>query len=354
MTAAYLNRFLRAVGCRITLVESPGIGTIGVGEATVPPMVEYVRELKLDEEDFMRRCKATYKLGIKFINWVEQDHAYWHPFGLCGGRIDGVDLFHYWARSLAEGHEEGPYSSYSLQCLLGETSKAPRPLRGGSPIIDSGSYAYHLDAAAMADCLKELATGEGVEHLYDEVSHVALDDEGGIASVKTAGGRSLTADLYVDCSGFRGVLIEQALGDPWIDWSPLLRCDRALVLPQHCEQMPPYTQATALSAGWLWKIPLSHRTGCGYVYSSTHTDEEVAVREMGDALDVKRGQPVEPRRLEFRVGRRTNSWVRNCCGDRTCLRLPGAARIDRTDVRAAGPGVAAGAPAGSDVQSRVD
>ena len=316
MAATYLSRFLAHTDCRITLVESADIGTVGVGEATIPTMVSFVRNLRIDEHEFMRRCNATYKLGIRFIDWVHNDHAYWHTFGRCGGLIDGLDLFHFWLKAARAGRESGPYSTYSLHALLAERYKAPRPFRDTSPIIEHGTYAYHLDAAALATLLKETATASGVTHHYDDVSNVRLDDRGWIEHIDTASGRSLSADLYVDCTGFDALLIERALGDPWVDWSDTLLCDRAAVMPMPREDtippFPPYTRSIGLSAGWMWKIPLSHRVGCGYVYSTAHTDDEQAAREMIQAAGVKKRRSVDLRHINMRVGRRRNFWLNNC------------------------------------------
>jgi len=313
MTAAYLNRFLHGTGCTITLVESSDLGTIGVGEATLPRLVSFVRQMKLDEDEFMRRCHATYKLGIKFSDWSENDRAYWHPFGLCGGRIDGIDLFHFWLKSARAGREEGPYSSYSLQALLGDTGKAPRPVGGSSPLMKTEAYAYHLDAGAFAGLLREIAIGEGVEHQTDDVGDVVLGGDGSIDHIVTHARGPLDADLYIDCTGFRGLLIEKALGDSWIDWSHLLLCDRAVVLSlPRDRQMHPYTKSTALSAGWVWRIPLSHRLGCGYVYSSAHASDDAAAHELLTLAQAGRPRPAEPRFLKMRIGRRQNFWAKNC------------------------------------------
>ncbi len=312
MAAVFLNRFLRSTGCTITLVESAEIGTISVGEATVPPLVKFVRILDLDEAEFMRRCAATYKLGIKFIDWKPDNRAYWHPFGVCGGSIEGIDLFHFWLACKRAGRDVGPYSSYSLQALLGDSGKAPRPGRGSSPIMESGAYAYHVDAAALAEYLKEIATGEGVVHLFDDVNGVALDPNGKIDHIVTKGDRHLTADLFVDCTGFAGLLIEQALGDPWIDWSHYLLCDRAVVLPLPGEpEMHPFTRATALTAGWMWQIPLRHRLGCGYVYASSHLADDAAADELLAAVS-RPANGEAPRFLNMRIGRRTQFWLGNC------------------------------------------
>ncbi len=318
IAAAFLNRFLDPACCSITLLESDTVGTIGVGEATVPPLVTLLRALGVDEDEFLRECHATYKLGIKFIDWnrgaadVAPGDSVWHPFGPIGRRIGHVPLFHHWLREKRAGRDDSDYVSYSLQALLGDMGRAPRTLRAGSPVTEQGAYAYHLDARAFAGYLARLATKRGVRHVVDEVTQVRLDTRGFVQAVDTARHGSLEADLYLDCTGFAGLLIEKALGDPHVDWSDLLLCDRAVVLPLPRDpQMPPYTKATALSAGWSWKIPLSNRTGSGYVYSSRFINDDAAAAEL---IGLSGQDPADcsPSHLRMRVGRRTNFWVKNC------------------------------------------
>lgn len=313
MSAIMLNRFLHPNGCQVTLVESTEIETIGVGEATIPSMVKFVRALGFDEEEFMRNCSATYKLGIRFDDWIEKRHSYWHPFGICGGMIEGLDLFHFWLKGRLDGGETLSYSDYSLQARLAELVKAPRGHEGPSPIIDSGSYAYHLDAGALAQYLREIATKEGVQHLFGEVRHVVPDGAGGIERVETSDGRSLEADFFIDCTGFRAKLIEEGLEDPWIDWSDHLLCNRAVAMPlSRDEEMSPFTSATALDAGWMWRIPLSSRTSSGYVYSSAHIDQDTAARELIAHAGFRRDRTADPRFIKLRVGHRTEFWKGNC------------------------------------------
>jgi tryptophan 7-halogenase len=318
ITAAFLNRFLDPARCRITLVESATVGTIGVGEATVPPLVPLLRMLGIAEDDFLRQCHATYKLGIKFVDWnrgaegVGKDEI-WHPFGPIGAPVvENLPLFHHWLRDKREGRETGAYTAYSLQASLGDMNKAPRGLQTGSVVMSTGAYAYHLDAKAFAGYLAALATRRGVVHMVDDVVAAPLDARGFVSCVETAAHGKLVADLYIDCSGFAGLLIERALGDPHVDWSNHLLCDRAVVMPLPAEpSMPPYTRATALNAGWAWKIPLSNRTGTGYVYSSRFIAEDAAAREL---IAVHRQDPDKstPSQLRMRVGRRANFWVKNC------------------------------------------
>jgi tryptophan halogenase len=313
MTATLLNRYLPPGKCRITLVESADIGIIGVGEATVPPMVGFLRVAGIDEQAFLRECHATYKLGIKFADWLGPGTALWHPFGVIGGSIDRLPLFHHWLRARRAGVEQLPFDAYSMQAVVGEALRSPRPLGGGgSPIADPGAYAYHLDAREFAAFLQRVARGRGVEHVVDNVRGAVLDERGHIAGIETAQHGRLEADLYVDCSGFAGLLIEGALHEPWQSWSDLLYCDRALALPvDYDERLAPYTLSTALSAGWVWRIPLSHRVGTGYVYASRFISDEAARAEFARHIG-RDADKIEPRQLRMRVGRRGRFWVRNC------------------------------------------
>jgi tryptophan halogenase len=313
MAAIYLNRHLRRMNGTVVLVESPTLGTIGVGEATIPSLVNFVRLLGLDEKEFMRRTSATYKLGIKFDDWAKPGVTYWHPFGVCGGRVNGLDLFHFWLKRRFETGNRLAYSDYSLQALLGTEEKAPWPPGGSSRIAETGSYAYHLDASALGDYLREIATAEGVQHFFGTVQNVVLDEAGNIASLDTGGGRMLAGDLFLDATGFQGRLIEAALGDPWIDWSKYMLCDRAVAMPlPRGDRFPPYTLSKAMPAGWLWRIPLSSRTGNGYVYSSAHLSDDAAVAELVAQSGLRRARGADPRLLKIRLGRRSNFWVRNC------------------------------------------
>jgi tryptophan 7-halogenase len=313
MAAIYLNRYMRRLNCKVVLVESPTIGTIGVGEATIPTLVHFVRLLNLDEKEFMRRCSATFKLGIRFDDWVKDGATYWHPFGVCGARVNGLDLFHFWLKRRLDAGSKLAYSDYSVQARLGEEEKAPWPHGGSSRIAEAGSYAYHLDAAALGDYLKEIATGEGVQHIFGNVQDVALDDRGNIASLDIGGERAIEGDLFIDATGFSGRLIEKTLGDPWIDWSRFMLCDKAVAMPLPRDgHFAPYTLSKAMRAGWAWKIPLSSRTGNGYVFSSAHISSDAAIEALIGQSGLRKARAADPRLLNIRVGRRTNFWVRNC------------------------------------------
>lgn len=312
MTAAILRRSTRHLGTRISLVEQPNIDTIGVGEATIPSLVQFVRAMDFDEAAFLRAVSGTYKLGIRFTDWIEPGHEYWHPFGPCGGQINGLDLFHFWSQRRGFDGVAPTYADYSLQVALAQQERAPGPFSGASPVIETGGYGYHLDAAKFAAFLRDEATGDGVEHIFGEVQSVTRRDDGGIASVDLVGDRTIAADLYVDCTA-SSVLIEKSLGDPWIDWSNLLLCDSTVAMPlPRTSRFAPYTHSTALDAGWMWQIPLSSRSGHGYVYSSAHTTEDQAAATLIDRADLKRARAADPRLLKNRVGRRQDFWQHNC------------------------------------------
>ncbi len=312
MAAACLNRHLARRKGEVILVESPVLDTIGVGEATTPSLVHFLRSMKLDENAFMRRCSATFKLAIRFDDWGRSGTTSWHPYGM-GARLDGIDLFHFWLKRRLDAGEMLTYTDYSAQVTLCGEERAPRPFNGATPISDAGAYAYHLDASAFADYLKDMATSEGVRHLFGDVQDVVLDPHGDIASLHIGGGRALAGDIFIDATGSRGRLIEQALGDPWIDWSRFMLCDRVVALPlPRSDGFPPYTRSTALAGGWRWQIPLSSRTGSGYVYSGVHLSADAATEQLVACSGLRRARSADPRLMNIRVGRRQNFWLRNC------------------------------------------
>jgi tryptophan halogenase len=307
MAAAYLSK---TTNCEITLVESAEVPTVGVGEATIPSLIDFLQHLQIDELEFMRRCQATYKLGIKFDNWVHPEHQYWHPFGLCGGVIDHIDLFHFWVKARRFGMDVGRYSDYSLQALLAACYKVHRPI-GGEAVV--ANYAFHLDANAFAHFLKEFALTRGVRHVIDSIESIERNAEGSIARLKSAAGHDFEADLYIDCTGFRGLLIEETLNDPFLGWEDMLLCDRAVVFSQPPdEQAPSFTRSTAVDSGWIWRIPLQNRIGNGYVFSRRHIDDERAVDQLVNYAGQEDRGDAQVRFLDMRVGRRTAFWKHNC------------------------------------------
>lgn len=309
LSAAMLRAYLKAEELSVTVVESPEVPIIGVGEATVPPLVDLVRRLGIDESDMMRHCDATWKLGIRFDGWHGDDHRYWHPFGLNAGSVDGLPFFYFWVRHRLQSGATA-FTDFSPNATLCERMRGPLAAEGPSPVIEQGFYAWHIDATRFAAYLQAICTARGVRHLRDTVTGVERG-EAGITAVHCRDSGALSADLYLDCSGFTALLSRGALEVPWVDYGDRLLCDRAVAVALKPDRTyPPYTRAEALEAGWAWHVPLTRRTGCGYVFSSRHVDDEAAIDELrahaGERLDD------EPRLIAMRVGRRARAWQDNC------------------------------------------
>ena len=311
MTAAMLSQVLDGRMGRIRLIESDQIATVGVGEATIPTIHAFNKKLGIDEAEFMRATNATFKLGIEFVNWGRMGDAYLHPFGPYGKDINGVAFHHYWRRSLDLGMDT-PISAYSLANVAAKRDRFRQPSSESQSILSTYAYAYHFDASQYARFLRQYAEQRGVARTEGKIVDVNLrPDDGFIESVQLEGGRKVRGDLFIDCSGFRGLLIEAALKTGYEDWSHWLPCDRAVAVPSENVVDPtPYTRATAGDAGWQWRIPLQHRMGNGHVYCSSHlSDDEATATALahleGDAI-------AEPRVLRFTTGQRKQMWNRNC------------------------------------------
>lgn len=310
MTAAALAHRLQGLPVSITLVESEEIGTVGVGEATVPHIRFFNARLGIDEADFMRRTSATFKLGIEFRNWGRKGDSYIHPFGVFGEDIEGVAFHHLWARFARAGGRDA-VEAFSLPVLAARMDRFAHPDPDPESLLSTYSYAYQFDAGLYAAYLRAYAEARGVRRVEGKIKAAAQHAETGfVESVLLENGERVAGELFVDCSGFRGLLIEQALHTGYEDWSHWLPCDRAVAVPCRSEAaLSPYTRATALDAGWAWRIPLQHRVGNGHVYSSSHISDEAA----RDALLAQiEGEPIaEPRFLRFTTGRRRKQWDRN-------------------------------------------
>lgn len=312
MSAAMMSRMLKPADCRITVVEPPGPRGIGVGEASVVSLVALLKMLNVDEAEMMRRCEATYKLGIQFCDWLRPGHSNWHPFGVCGARIDGRDLFPFW---LAEHKRSGggsPYHSYALQRAASIAGKSPHSFSRQSPMTQTQSYAFHFNAEALAGWLRDLALAGGVNEVAGSVANAVLNERGDVTSVVLGSGDVISADFFVDCSGFQSVLMHKALNDPFNSWSDQLLCDRAVAFKIPGKRdIPPYTKSQAMPAGWTWHIPLANHVGLGYVYSSSFVSDDEAWSQLQQATKDFADSSVTPRFLKMRVGRQTHFWKRN-------------------------------------------
>lgn len=309
MTAAALCNALPR-GCQVTLVESEAIGTVGVGEATIPPIRTFNTMLGIDEREFVRETQGTFKLGIEFVGWGRQDSHYFHPFGPHGKPFDIRDVHQLWLQACADG-EAGEFDTLSMAWNLAREGRFTIPGNDPRNVMSTFDYAFHFDAGRYARYLRGYSEQRGVTRVEGKVDHVALDSETGfVTHITMDDGRKLAADLFIDCSGFRGLLIEGALEAGYEDWTHWLPCDRAVAIPcAHGGEFTPYTRSTAREAGWQWRIPLQHRIGNGYVYSSQFIDDEAAVDTLLANLD---GEPLaDPNLLRFTTGMRRKFWDRN-------------------------------------------
>jgi tryptophan 7-halogenase len=309
MAASILARALPGTGLRLTVIESPEIGIVGVGEATIPPIIDVLRFLSIDEADFIRHTEATYKLGIKFSDWKQLGQAYWHPFGTFGAPINRRPFFHCWHKARAAGLAPR-FNDFSLCAALGDAGKFRFPDSNPDAAAAGLRYALHFDATLVAKYLRSYAERLGVARIERTVRGASRRSDGCLDELQFSDGSALRADLYIDCSGFRGVLIEQVLGTGYLDWSAMLPCDRAVAFPTASAAVrPPYTHSQARSAGWQWRIPLQHRAGNGYVYSSAHCTDEQAHEDLLSTVGEK--PLADPRFLRFTTGRRKLFWNRN-------------------------------------------
>jgi tryptophan 7-halogenase len=310
MTAAALSRLLGPQQIDIELIESEAIGTVGVGEATFPHIRFFNAKLGIDEAEFMARTKASFKLGIEFRNWGRLGDSYIHAFGKLGDDIGGVPFHHHWAQLYAKG-KAGPIEAYSLPAVAARANRFAHPDPDLKSLFSTYSYAFQFDAALYAAFLRDLSERSGVVRHEGQVVNIAQDGESGfITGLTLDNGQKVEADLFIDCSGFRGLLIEETLASGYDDWSHWLPCDRAVAAPCATDgPLTPYTRATARDAGWMWRIPLQHRVGNGHVYCSTYISDEAAATALVEQLE---SPPlVDPKFLRFKTGKRRKQWSKN-------------------------------------------
>ena len=309
--AACLARFLAKRPTKITLVDSAAIGTVGVGEASVPNIHNFNAWLGLDELDFIESTQGTFKLGIRFDDWREIGSSFFHPFGKYGVGFEGMD-FHQCLVKARELGNDTALADYSLPIALARAERFAQPLRDAkSPLTDYG-YAFHFDAALYARRLKRYSVERGVDHLDRRIADVRLAENGDIAALRFDDGATLAGDLFIDCSGFRALLIEGALKTGYESWKQWLPCDAAVALPcaRIAGSLSPYTVASARDAGWTWKIPLQHRVGNGYVYARDLLSDDEATNALIAQMP---GEPAaSPNYQRFTAGMRRRFWNRNC------------------------------------------
>ena len=311
MTAAALVRLL-PTRCSVHLVESEAIGIVGVGEATIPHIRAFNERLAIDEADFMAATRATYKLGIEFTDWARIGDRYMHPFCRFGQDIGSVGFQHFWNRARLQGLGAGDFGDYAIAVAMSRRSRFASPVKQHPGITSAYSYAYQFDASLFARYLRRYSEDLRVSRTEARIVSVSQDTvTGDITGLKLEDGSTIEGDLFIDCSGFRSLLVGETLGEPFEDWSRWLPCDRAIAMPCRNEgPITPYTSATAMGSGWRWRIPLQHRSGNGYVYASAFVDEQTAMDSLVGAVE---GKPIaSPRVLRFAAGRRRRSWVRNC------------------------------------------
>ncbi|HEX8622525.1 MAG TPA: tryptophan halogenase family protein [Allosphingosinicella sp.] len=310
MAAAAFSRFLNNGYTRLTLIESDEIGTIGVGEATIPPLLNFNAMLGINENEFLSATQGTFKAGIEFVDWGRIGQRYFHPFGTHGHDLEGVHFHQLYLRE-RKRRVLPDISSWSMSAVAAAQGKFARPGPKAGVPLSQLLYAFHFDAGLYARFLRTYAERGGVRRMEGRVVDTSLRAaDGHVESVTLADGQRIEGDLFIDCSGFRGLLIEQALATGYEDWTHWLPCDRAVAVPCAYSGNPdPFTRSTARAAGWQWRIPLQHRMGNGFVYSSEHISDDEAERVLLANLE---GEPLaEPRRLSFRTGRRKLAWNRN-------------------------------------------
>ena len=309
MAAAGLARNLRNGHTRIRVVESDAIGIVGVGEATIPPIRTFLQTLQIDENDFVRHTQGIFKLGIEFVDWTRKGHRYMHPFGRFGREIDNLNFHQIFLRAQAAGIASN-IEDYSLTATAAHEGRfTANPGQGVPPNL--WSYAYHFDASLVARYLRDYAEARGVTRTEGKVTGVRQRDGGFIDSIVMENGEVISGDFFIDCTGFRSLLLGDTLGVGYQDWSHYLPCNRAAAVPSENAGPPiPYTRSTAQTAGWQWRIPLQHRTGNGYVYCSDNISDDEAAATLLANLDGK--ALAEPRLLQFTTGRRDVFWKNNC------------------------------------------
>jgi tryptophan halogenase len=310
IAAATLGNIFKDSDVTIELVESPDVAIIGVGEATIPPLLDTIRSLGIDEAEFIKATQASFKWGIRFENWRKKDHAYFHPFGSLGQNIDGHDFYQCWLKSKAEG-DSTPLMAHSPESVLSDHNRFFLPFKAMGTPLASARYALHLDTVLVGRYLRDFAKSIGVIRTEGHIEAARKNELGFISSVTLKGGDEIKGDFFIDCSGFKGLLIEEALQTGYDDWSQFLPCNKAVtVQTKNIKATTPYTTSKGQDAGWTWRIPLQHRTGNGYVFCDKYCSDEEAIATLLANLE---GEPLTtPKVVPFTTGVRKQAWNKNC------------------------------------------
>ena len=316
MAATLLSTVLRGSNIKITVIESADIASIGVGESTVPSIMEFVQTCQINLKEFIQATSASFKLGIRFDDWSARGEHYFHPFGRVGKDVNGFDFYQVWLKSLADG-QTTPWLDYSPNAMMAKHERfmlRPQHLQSAQAenwVLASYAHALHFDAVQVARYLRELCQKRGVTRIEATVNKVIVDDKAFIRRLELDNDSTIENDFFIDCTGFKGLLIEDTLQVGYEDWSHYLPCDRAVVVQTANQgQHVPYTIATAREAGWTWKIPLQHRTGNGYVFSSQFCSDAQAIETLLKSLSGKLLN--EPKIIPFTTGKRKKIWHNNC------------------------------------------
>lgn len=309
ISAAMLAHYFEKGGCEVELIESEEIGTIGVGESTIPPFLQLIASLGVDEREFIQATQASFKLGIRFEDWKQKGQHYYHPFGAIGGPIGPHEFYQCWLRAKANGHPS-ELQDFAPGTVMADQWKFMLPFKAQRTLIAGASYALHIDARLIAKFLRGYAEARGVKRTEGIVTDVVTHPDGSVAKVVMKSGQEVEGDLFIDCSGFRALLIGKTLDVPFNDWSDMLLCDRAVVVQTENVGDPhPYTLSKAEDAGWRWRIPLQHRAGNGYVFSSKHLSDDEARATL--VKNVQGPMLMEPMFIPFKTGMRQRLWEKN-------------------------------------------
>jgi tryptophan 7-halogenase len=311
MAASLLSSSLQGTGIKITVIESPDIAVIGVGESTVPSILEFLRVCRINLKEFVQATSASFKLGIRFEDWLRPGEHYFHPFGRVGQDLHGFEFYQAWLKTCADGYASR-WVDHSPCAIMAENHRFMlRPPQEQNWVLRNAGHALHFDAVLVARYLREFSLSRGVERIEATVDKVIVNERQFITTLELNNGTAITSDFFVDCTGFKGLLIADALNVGYEEWTHYLPCNRAVaVQTESIGELPPYTIATAREAGWTWKIPLQHRTGNGYVFSNQYCSDEQAVETLLKVVDGKLLN--EPRIIPFITGRRKKIWHNNC------------------------------------------